>query len=200
MTSEEIRIQAQPDTVPNRFRFLVDREISPEHVVFVDAIQAKEGSPLAAALFAVEGVTRVEFDGRIVKVAQPGGLEWMPIAKQVGATIRAHLTAGEPILVEGYVPVLPEDEALRLKVEKILDAEINPQIAAHGGYVTVVDVQNKDIWVKMGGGCQGCGSAAATMTQGVERMIRDAIPEIGAIIDATDHAAGANPYYAPGGA
>ena len=200
MSSEEIRIQAQPDTVPNRFRFLVDREIWADHVVFVDAAQAEKGSPLAASLFAIEGVSRVEFDGRIIKVAQPGGLEWMPIAKQVGAAIRAHLHSGGPVLVEGYVPELPEDEALRLKVEKILDAEINPQIAAHGGYVTVVDVQNKDIWVKMGGGCQGCGSAAATMTQGVERMIRDAVPEIGAIIDATDHSAGTNPYYASGGA
>ena len=61
----------------------------------------------------------------------------------------------------------------------------------------VVDVQGKDIWVRMGGGCQGCGSAAATMTQGVERLIRDAIPEVERIVDATDHQAGTNPYYAP---
>lgn len=200
MSNEEIRIQAQPDTVPNRFRFLVDREVHAEHVIFVDASHAEKGSGLAQKIFAIAGVTRVEFDGRFVKVAQTGEHEWMPIAKQVGAAVREFLKSGEPVLVPGFVPELPADEKLRIKVEKILDAEINPQIAAHGGYVTVVDVKGKDIWVRMGGGCQGCGSAAATMSQGVERMIRDAIPEIGAIIDATDHAAGTNPYYAPGGA
>nr|HMQ23110.1 NifU family protein [Planctomycetota bacterium] len=94
-------------------------------------------------------------------------------------------------------PQLPAEEVLRAKAERILDAEINPQIAAHGGYVTVVDVQGKDIYVRMGGGCQGCGSAAATMSQGVERMIRDALPEVERIIDATDHQAGTSPYYAP---
>lgn len=200
MSNDEIRIQAQPDTVPNRFKFLVDREVYPEHVIFGDAATASQGSKLAEQLFGIDGVTRVEFDGRFVKIAQNGEHEWMPIAKQVGATVRTYLQSGESILVEGFMPELPEEEKLRVKVERILDAEINPQIAAHGGYVTVVDVKDKDIWVRMGGGCQGCGSAAATMTQGVERMIRDAIPEIGAIIDATDHAAGTNPYYAPGGA
>lgn len=197
MTTDEIRIQAQPDTVPNRFRFLVDREIWPESVLFVDAEAARDGSPLAAKLFEIEGITRVEFDGRFVKVAQGGGLEWMPIAKQVGATIRAHLQSGEAVVRAGYEPQLPAEEVLRAKAERILDAEINPQIAAHGGYVTVVDVQGKDIYVRMGGGCQGCGSAAATMSQGVERMIRDALPEVERIIDATDHQAGTSPYYAP---
>ncbi|MCA8968409.1 MAG: NifU family protein [Planctomycetes bacterium] len=197
MTNDEIRIQAQPDTIPNRFRFLVDREVWPQHVVFVDAAAASDASPLAAKLFEIDGVTRVEFDGRFVKITQNGEFEWMMIAKQVGATIRAHMQAGEPVVHEGRAPELPAEEALRLKVEKILDQEINPQIAAHGGYVNVVDVQGKDIWVRMGGGCQGCGSAAATMTQGVERLIRDAIPEVERIVDATDHQAGTNPYYAP---
>ncbi|MCB9883042.1 MAG: NifU family protein [Planctomycetes bacterium] len=197
MTNDEIRIQAQPDTIPNRFRFLVDREVWPQHVVFVDAAAAADASPLAVKLFEIEGVTRVEFDGRFVKITQNGAFEWMTIAKQVGATIRTHLQAGEPVIHEGRAPELPAEEALRLKVEKILDQEINPQIAAHGGYVNVVDVQGKDIWVRMGGGCQGCGSAAATMTQGVERLIRDALPEVERIVDATDHQAGTNPYYAP---
>ena len=200
MSTEEIRIQAQPDSVPNRFRFLVDREVWPSQVVFLEAEEAAKGSKLAERLFALDGISRVEFDGRFVKISKEGESEWMPLAKQVGALIREHIQSGAATINEGYEPQMPKDELLRLKVEKILDAEINPQIAMHGGFVSVVDVKDGDIWVRMGGGCQGCGSAAATMSQGVETMIRNALPEVGKIIDATDHGAGTNPYYAPGSA
>ena len=196
--SDEIRIQAQPDTIPNRFRFLVDREVWKEHIVVPDAAQAAKGSPLAAKLFEIEGVDRVEFSGRLVLVTKAGEGEWLPLAKQVGAIVREHLQAGETIVVEGFEPDLPAEEKLKIKVQDILDREINPAIAMHGGVITIVDVKEADIFIKMGGGCQGCGSAQMTLNEGVERMIREHIPELGRIVDTTDHSAGTNPYYAPG--
>ena len=70
-------------------------------------------------------------------------------------------------------------------------------MAAHGGWVELIDVQKNEVFIRMGGGCQGCGMADVTLKQGVEKSIRQAIPEVGAIMDTTDHASGRNPYYSP---
>lgn len=195
--TDEIKIQAQPDTNPNRFRFLVDREVYPEQVIFTTAALAQEGSALAKRLFELDGVTRVEFNGRLCYVTQDGNAEWTTLARQVGATVREHLQSGAPVLVDGFVPVVPPDEVLRRKVQTVVDAEINPGIAMHGGFIEILDVKERTVFVRMGGGCQGCGSADATLKQGVERMIRDGVPEVEAVLDTTDHAAGKNPFFQP---
>jgi Fe/S biogenesis protein NfuA len=74
---------------------------------------------------------------------------------------------------------------------------INPNLASHGGFVELLDVESNNIYVRMGGGCQGCGAADMTMKMGIERMLREEIPQIGEVLDVTDHAAGTNPYYSP---
>jgi Fe/S biogenesis protein NfuA len=84
-----------------------------------------------------------------------------------------------------------------LAVQDVIDSHINPQIASHGGYVMLLDVKGDTAYVQLGGGCQGCGMANVTLKQGVEVMIRDAVPAIAHIVDSTDHAAGTNPYYKP---
>jgi Fe/S biogenesis protein NfuA len=81
------------------------------------------------------------------------------------------------------------------RVLQILDEEINPAIAAHGGFAELVGVEDGVAYVRMGGGCQGCGLAAVTLTQGIEVAILDAIPEIKQVVDVTDHASGTNPFY-----
>lgn len=81
------------------------------------------------------------------------------------------------------------------RVQRVIDEVINPGIAAHGGYVELVDVSDDTLYLRMGGGCQGCAASAATLRQGIERMVRQEVPEIENIIDVTDHTAGANPYY-----
>jgi Fe/S biogenesis protein NfuA len=83
-------------------------------------------------------------------------------------------------------------------VQKVLDTEINPAVAAHGGYVSLVDVKEDIAYIRLGGGCQGCGMANVTMKQGVVVAIKKAIPEIKDVLDITDHAGGSNPYYSPG--
>ena len=85
---------------------------------------------------------------------------------------------------------------LAKRVKHVLDTRINPAVASHGGVITLVDVDGQDVYLELGGGCQGCGMARVTLRQGVERMLREAIPDVGQIVDVTDHAAGSNPYYA----
>ena len=77
----------------------------------------------------------------------------------------------------------------------VLESEINPAIAAHGGRADLVAVDDGIAYVRMSGGCQGCGLAAVTLSQGIEVAILDAVPEVTSVIDVTDHAAGDSPYY-----
>jgi Fe/S biogenesis protein NfuA len=90
-----------------------------------------------------------------------------------------------------------EQDELRGKVQDLIDNMINPAVAGHGGWVELIDVQDKRIYLQMGGGCQGCGAADITLKAGIERLIKEELPEIEEVLDTTDHASGANPYYTP---
>ena len=87
------------------------------------------------------------------------------------------------------------DSPLAERIQRVLEESINPRIASHGGAVEMVDLADDTLYVRMSGGCQGCAASAATLRQGVERMVREEVPEIREIVDITDHTAGANPYY-----
>lgn len=81
------------------------------------------------------------------------------------------------------------------KLQQLLDRHINPSLAAHGGYAELVKMEDTVAHILMGGGCQGCAMSAATLRQGIEVMIAEAIPEITEIVDVTDHEAGENPFF-----
>jgi Fe/S biogenesis protein NfuA len=89
------------------------------------------------------------------------------------------------------------DDPLAAEIQKLIDKEINPGVASHGGVVELLDVKDSKVFVRMGGGCQGCGMASVTLKQGVEVLIREHFPTIEAVVDSTDHAGGDNPYYQP---
>jgi len=86
---------------------------------------------------------------------------------------------------------------LTAKVQELLDSTINPAVAGHGGFVQLIDVKDNRVYLQLGGGCQGCGAADITLKSGIERLIKEEIPEIEEVLDTTDHAAGENPYYTP---
>ncbi len=81
------------------------------------------------------------------------------------------------------------------QVQALLDEEINPAVAMHGGYIELIEVSDGVAIVEMGGGCQGCGLAEVTLSQGVRTAIQERFPEITDVVDVTDHAQGASPYY-----
>ena len=83
-------------------------------------------------------------------------------------------------------------------VQEVLDRQINPGVGSHGGQVTLVEVKEGTAFMRFGGGCQGCAAVDVTLKQGVEKAIRSMVPAIQAIVDVTDHDAGANPYYQHG--
>ena len=83
------------------------------------------------------------------------------------------------------------------RVLQVLEEQINPAIAAHGGRADLVAVEDDTAYLRLSGGCAGCGLAAVTLSQGIEVAIFDSVPEIKNVVDVTDHAAGTNPYYEP---
>jgi Fe/S biogenesis protein NfuA len=81
------------------------------------------------------------------------------------------------------------------RVLTVLEEQINPAIASHGGRADLVAVEDGIVYLRLSGGCQGCGMASVTLSQGIEVAILDSVPEVTEVIDVTDHASGANPYY-----
>jgi len=86
-------------------------------------------------------------------------------------------------------------DPLARAVQEVLDRQINPGVGSHGGMVTLVEVRDGAAYLRFGGGCQGCAAVDVTLKHGVETAIRAAVPQVTAIVDATDHEAGTNPYY-----
>ncbi len=84
------------------------------------------------------------------------------------------------------------------QVLQVLEQQVNPAIAAHGGRADLVAVEEGSAYLRLSGGCQGCGMATVTLGQGIEVQIKENVPEIHQVIDVTDHAAGTNPYFQSG--
>ncbi len=115
-----------------------------------------------------------------VETIQESGFQIVPDPDAVKAAMEAAGPAG----------------ALADRVRHVLDTEINPAVASHGGAINLVDVQGTEIFIEMTGGCQGCAMSRMTLRQGVERMVSQSVPEVTAIHDVTDHDSGDNPYFA----
>lgn len=81
------------------------------------------------------------------------------------------------------------------QVTQLLEQSVNPSLASHGGFAALVGVEDTTVFVTMGGGCQGCSMSAATLREGIQVAIKEAIPEVTDVVDVTDHTAGENPYY-----
>jgi Fe-S cluster biogenesis protein NfuA len=198
MSQVEIRITAEP--VDNhRCKFVVSQPLHAAGVRrFASADEAK-GSPLAEAIFAIPagGVTEVIVSGNIVTVVKDNPAPWQAVGKAVGAAIRTAAASGAPPVAAKAAPAAGavDDDALYEQVAKVFDEQVNPMVARHGGRVELIDVQDAVVMLRMGGGCQGCGMADVTLRQGIEGMLSQLVPAVRGIVDITDHATGANPYF-----
>lgn len=142
---------------------------------------------------------RIEADGLLVLV-DPGSaprlegaeVDFVERVNEAGFEVRPAVPAAPSGVSETPRPT----GEIADKVQQILDEQVNPSIASHGGKILLVDVQGTEILMEMTGGCQGCAMSKMTLRQGVERMIRQSVPEVTAIHDVTDHASGQNPYFA----
>ena len=151
-------------------------------------------SPVAAALLEVPGIEEVEiFGNEVTAVKGDEAPDWTTI--EPGVYRAVNIENDLPKEAEGGAPDAPKaNEATFNLVDQMLRTQINPALGGHGGSVELIDVQDGVVTVRMMGGCQGCGMARVTLTEGVEATLKQAIPAVKSVRDITDHAAGANPY------
>ncbi|MCP5464469.1 MAG: NifU family protein [Deltaproteobacteria bacterium] len=151
---------------------------------------------MAEEIFAVDGVAEMLVVQNTITVTKQNNKPWPVIGKEIGQAIRkAFANQNTALLSETLLAKSEDEKNLANKVRQVIEAQVNPAVASHGGYIELLDVKGNDLLIKMGGGCQGCGMAAQTLRQGVEQTLRDAIPHLGSVFDTTDHASGKNPYY-----
>jgi Fe/S biogenesis protein NfuA len=93
------------------------------------------------------------------------------------------------------VPGAGLDTDIARRVTAVLNRDVNPSIASHGGHAELAGIEGATAYLRLGGGCQGCGMATVTLSQGIEVAITQAVSEIDHVVDVTDHASGTNPYF-----
>ena len=197
-TDGPVRIVAEPQPGGDQCRFLLDRPLLSGHAWRFGEAPEAAGSPRAEALFRVEGVAELLIDDTTLLVTRtaPGSAEgWRPMASAVGRAVREHLEAGEPAVDPTLIARIPPEPEIRARIQRVIDEEVNPGVAAHSGVVTLLGVRGNSVTIRMGGGCQGCSAADLTLRQGIQQAFRTAVPELGGIYDETDHAAGQNPFF-----
>ena len=196
---ETIRVTASPSMMhPEQCTFFSSVPLYPDNSAHFTERAAGKGSPLVESLFDIDGVAECTVSHGTLRVTLTGGnSDWEALIPRVGAAIRDAIVADDDAISSAVTESQLPPEQIRDKVQQVLDAVINPAVAQHGGIVHLIDVTNNTVYLEFGGGCQGCGMINVTLKYGVERTIRDEVPEVGEILDSTDHAAGRNPYYAP---
>ena len=191
----DIRIRAETSVVdPDTCKFIVDRVVHPGGPFAFDRRRATDDFTLPSRLLTLEAISAVVIADTTVSVTKERSASWEGLRSQIGAEIRAHLEIGRPAIVEPHHSGR-DDQQVRAAIEQLVDREVNPTIAAHGGRISVVAVTNGVLSIAMSGGCQGCASSTATLRDGFETMARRVAPEITQIIDTTNHAAGTDPFY-----
>lgn len=189
-----IRAQASPRD-PRTMRFILDAPVPAGRAVSFDG--PDDDVPLAKALFAIDGVRKVQVTRETILVARAEGHDWQALKAPVAAAIRRVLAGAAPPLGDdsGAAFHADGDAATLAAVTRVLDSQANPAIARHGGRVSAERFENGVVYLRMSGGCQGCAASSATLRDGVEAMLRAAVPGVREIVDVTEHDSGTNPYY-----
>jgi Fe-S cluster biogenesis protein NfuA len=194
------RILAQASASdPQVMGFVLDAPVQTGQAARFDG---PDGAPLARALFDCAGLRRVEVSGATIWVQKDPDADWTTLKPAIAAVIRQVLDAttmplgGDERHADSTTEADTSDATLLRAVRDLLERQVNPSVAAHGGHIAAERVEGGTVYLRMSGGCQGCAASAATLRQGVERMLRAALPQIADIVDVTDHAAGSAPFYA----
>ena len=181
------------------------REEEPErHALWVEVVGSGFAQsydlylqPLADA---PEGA-HVQDHGRISVVIPPGSVEALRGATldRQGDLLMGGLVLQTPTPASPDLGAAPEglEGTAEERVRRVLDEQINPAIAAHGGVAQLEGVEDGVVYLRFGGGCAGCGMVSVTLKQGIEAAVLELVPDVHRIVDVTDHAAGTNPYYQP---
>jgi len=178
-----------------RCKFILSRPVEKPGVTVYSAQEDAADSPVAQAVLGISGIEQVIVSGNVLTVVKSDpAVSWSVLEPQVRYAVNTGAARQEESATPGPEPA--DDDAIYGVVEEILRTQVNPVVAQHGGKIELIDVQDATVIVRLMGGCHGCGMATVTLRQGVEATLKRAIPGLKGVRDVTDHASGANPYYA----
>ncbi len=175
-------IETEGTPNPATLKFLPGRDVAGAGTADFAAPEAAARSPLAVALFALPGVTRVFLGGDFVTVTKSGDTDWQALKPQVLGTIMDHFLAGRPV-IEGDgaaedEDVAPEDAEIVAQIKELLDTRVRPAVAGDGGDIVFRGYRDGVVKLHMQGACSGCPSSSATLKHGIENMLRHYVPEV----------------------
>jgi Fe-S cluster biogenesis protein NfuA len=179
-------IQTEDTPNPASLKFLPGREVtgSAPPVDFPNQ-DAAEASPLAAALFAIEGVSSVFFGADYIVVSKADALEWQVVKPAILTAIMEHLIAERPLMAAGFTggpadeaQIAEEDTEVVAMIKQILDTRVRPAVAQDGGDIVFHGFEDGIVSLHMRGACAGCPSATATLKQGVENLLKHYVPSV----------------------
>jgi Fe-S cluster biogenesis protein NfuA len=177
-------IQTESTPNPATLKFLPGQDVLGEgHAADFPNVTAAERSPLATALFEVEGVAGVFLGSDFITVTK-GDVEWQHIKPALLGAIMQHFTSGAPILSDTVTEdasapeVAAEDEAVVGQIMELLDTRVRPVVAQDGGDITFQGYDKGIVYLNMVGACAGCPASTQTLKHGVENMLKHFVPEI----------------------
>lgn len=182
-------IQTESTPNPRTLKFLPGRDVLGGGGREFAGADAAATSPLAQALFAVEGVTRVYLGSDFLTITKGDAIEWPHLKPHVLAAIMDHFLSGAPTLIEDGAPeeaeIAYEGEAAAIvkELKAIIDSRVRPAVARDGGDITFHswDHETGIVRLTMKGACAGCPSSALTLKQGIENMLKHYLPEVNAV-------------------
>lgn len=176
-------------------RFTSSRTLYIGSRTITNADDAK-GLPLAERLITLSGIEKLQLIGHLLVVTRTAEKDWPQLCQEIESILTSYLISAQALTPDDvHLKMMLMGRNAREKVQYLVDTHINPGVAEHGGSVQIVDVRNGGLYLRLHGGCQGCGAADFTLKQSIETIVKRAVPEIHQIIDLTNHGAGLNPYY-----
>jgi len=178
-------IQTEATPNPQVLKFLPGRELLPGASREFASVDEAAASPLARALFALSGVTRVYFGDDFLTVSKLPDVDWAYLKAPILAEIMDHFTSGAPLIESEAAAV---DEAVYegeiaevvAEIKDLIDTRIRPAVAQDGGDILFsrFEPDTGVVYLNMRGACSGCPSSAATLKAGVENLLRHYVPEV----------------------
>lgn len=174
-------IQTEPTPNPATLKFLPGREVLARGTADFPSAETAARSPLAQALFGVEGVTGVFLGSDFVTVTKSEDRDWYLLKPSILGVIMEHFTAQRPVLLgeatDGHAASEDDDEVVA-QIKELLDTRVRPAVAQDGGDITFESFEDGVVYLQMQGSCAGCPSSTATLKAGIENMLKHYIPEV----------------------
>ncbi len=178
-------IQTEVTPNPNTLKFLPGRKVMTLGTLDIRGAEGARQSPLAAALFAIDGVSGVFFGSDFISVTKSGG-DWAALKPEILGAIMEHFLSGASLLTggdpkEGEEFFAPADAQTVATIKELLETKVRPNVAKDGGDITFRGFRDGTLYLSMKGSCSGCPSSSSTLRHGVQNLLKQYLPEINAV-------------------